>query len=152
MLALGVGFDSGASGVDNIYLNSLLRGYTKKEVDERLEEIIDFSGVRDFIYNPVKTYSTGMKMRLAFSIAVHFEPEVLLLDETMSVGDAEFQKKSLERMNKLIHDKDRTVVLVSHSTGLIAKECEETIWLESGKIRMMGKTDEVIAAYNATTS
>ena len=152
MLALGVGFDSGASGVDNIYLNSLLRGYTKKEVDEKLEEIIDFSGVRDFIYNPVKTYSTGMKMRLAFSIAVHFEPEVLLLDETMSVGDAEFQKKSLERMKRLIHDKDRTVILVSHSTSLISQECEETIWLDSGKIRMMGKTEDVVAAYKATTS
>ncbi len=151
MLALGVGFDSGASGYDNIYLNSLLRGSTKKEVDAMVEQIIDFSGVRDFIYNPVKTYSTGMKMRLAFSIAIHFEPEVLLLDEVMSVGDAEFQKRSSERMRKLIHDKDRTVVLVSHSTSLLKQECEDVIWLEAGKVKMMGKADEVLAAYAQTT-
>lgn len=148
MLALGVGFDGGASGYDNIYLNSLLRGYSKKEVDERIDKIINFSGVQGFIHNPVKTYSSGMKMRLAFSIAIHFEPEVLLLDEVMSVGDGEFQRRSSQRMKELIHDKERTVIIVSHSPSLIQQECEQTIWLDSGKIKMMGDTEEVLAAYN----
>jgi len=150
MLALGVGFDAGASGYDNIYLNSLLRGYSKKEVDEKVEDIINFSGIQGFIYNPVKTYSSGMRMRLAFSIAIHFEPEALLLDEVMSVGDGEFQRRSSKRMRELIHDKERTVVIVSHSPGLIQQECDQTIWLDAGKVKMMGATAEVLEAYAAS--
>jgi ABC-type polysaccharide/polyol phosphate transport system ATPase subunit len=151
MLALGVGFDSAASGYDNIYLNSLLRGYSKKEVDEKVEEIIEFSGIRKFIYNPVKTYSTGMKMRLAFSTAVHFQPDVLLLDEAMSVGDAEFQRKSAEKMRELIRESTRTVIIVTHSLSLVQQECDQVIWLDSGKVRMIGPTEEVLKVYKETS-
>lgn len=147
MLALGTGFDLAASGYENIYLNSLLRGYRKKDVDNRLQEIIEFSGIEDFINKPVKTYSTGMRMRLAFSIAVHFEPDVLLIDEALSVGDAEFQKKSAEKMNELIRNRERTVVFVSHSAPLLQKECDTVVWLESGRVRLHGDAKEVLTAY-----
>jgi teichoic acid transport system ATP-binding protein len=150
MLALGVGFDGNSSGYDNIYLNALLRGHKRSLVDEKLEEIIDFSEIRDFIFNPVKTYSSGMRMRLAFSIAIHFEPEVLLLDEALAVGDPQFQKKSAERMNELIRNKNRTVVLVSHSISLLQQECERIIWLDSGRIKMIGDADEVLKIYKST--
>jgi len=147
MLALGTGFDLAATGYENIYLNSLLRGYRKKDVDDKLQEIIDFSGIGDFVNKPVKTYSTGMRMRLAFSIAVHFEPDVLLIDEALSVGDAEFQKKSADRMNELIRNRERTVIFVSHSVPLLQKECDTVIWLESGKIKMQGESKDVLNAY-----
>jgi len=147
LLALGVGFDNSLPGWDNIYLNSMLRGATKKQVDEKVEEIIDFSGLREFIYNPVKTYSSGMRARLAFSIAVHFEPDVLLLDEALSVGDAEFSAKSSEKMSELIRDKKRTVVMVSHNLSQLEKECDLAIWLEHGKIKMMGDPKEVVVGY-----
>jgi ABC-type polysaccharide/polyol phosphate transport system ATPase subunit len=147
MLALGVGFDGSSSGYDNIYLNALLRGHKKSDVDKRVEEIIDFSEIRDFIYNPVKTYSTGMRMRLAFSIAIQFEPEVLLLDEALAVGDPQFQRKSAERMNQVIRNQNRTVVLVSHSISLLQQECDSIIWLDSGQIKMMGEKEEVLKVY-----
>jgi ABC-type polysaccharide/polyol phosphate transport system ATPase subunit len=149
MLALGVGFDTSATGYDNIYLNSLLRGYQKKDVDAKVEDIIEFSGIRDSIYNPVKTYSTGMRMRLAFSIAVQFEPDVLLIDEALAVGDSQFQKKSGDKMNEMIRDSQRTVIVVSHSIPFIKNECDMVVWLDSGRVRMMGTPDEVLAEYSA---
>lgn len=150
MLALGVGFDGSSSGFDNIYLNALLRGHKKSDVDKKVEEIIEFSEIRDFIYNPVKTYSTGMRMRLAFSIAIQFEPEVLLLDEALAVGDPQFQKKSAERMNQVIRNQNRTVVLVSHSISLLQQECDSIIWLDSGRIKMIGDKEEVLKVYKAS--
>ena len=147
MLALGVGFDLAASGYDNIYLNSLLRGHRKKEVDSKVEDIIEFSGIRDFIYSPVKTYSSGMRMRLAFSIAVKFEPDVLLLDEALAVGDSQFQRKSGEKMNELIRDRKRTVITVSHSMPFIKNECDTAIWLDLGKVKMIGPPQEVLDEY-----
>jgi ABC-type polysaccharide/polyol phosphate transport system ATPase subunit len=147
MLAIGTGFDIHSTGIENIYLNSLLRGYRKKEVEERMERIIEFAELGDFINKPVKTYSTGMRMRLAFSIAVHFEPDVLLIDEALSVGDAQFQKKSANKMNELIRGSERTVIIVSHSIPLLQKECDRVIWMETGKIRMHGEAAEVLNAY-----
>ena len=112
-----------------------------------LQKIVDFAELGDFIYKPVKMYSTGMRMRLAFSIAVHFEPEVLLIDEALSVGDNQFQKKSLQKMNSLIRDKDRTVIIVSHNGSLLEKECDKVMWMDSGKIMEYGDPRRVLRSY-----
>jgi len=151
LLALGAGFDLQATGYDNIYLNALLAGQTKKEVDAVLEDIISFADLGDFIYEPIKTYSSGMRMRLAFSIAIQFKPEVLLIDEALSVGDAEFQKKSSEKMKELITDKNRTVVIVSHNMAYMKNMCDQIIWLERGKVKLIGGPEEVINTYVSTS-
>jgi teichoic acid transport system ATP-binding protein len=152
LLSLGVGFDANASGFDNIYLSSLLQGHTKPQVDAKVDEIIKFADIGDFIYGPIKTYSSGMRMRLAFSIAVHFEPEVLLIDEALSVGDADFQKKSMSKMNELISDKNRTVVIASHSMTFLKSVADEVIWLDKGKVRMVGEPGPVVDAYTTETT
>jgi teichoic acid transport system ATP-binding protein len=151
LLALGAGFDLQATGYDNIYLSALLGGHTKKEVNAVMEDIIQFADIGDFINEPIKTYSSGMRMRLAFSIAVQFKPEVLLIDEALSVGDAEFQKKSSEKMRELITDKNRTVVIVSHNLSYLKTMCQEVIWLEKGKVKMTGPSEDVINAYMAVS-
>lgn len=152
LLALGVGFDNNASGYDNIYLSSMLQGHSKKEVDALLDQIVEFSGIEDFLANPVKTYSSGMRLRLAFSIAVHYEPEVLLIDEALSVGDTEFQRKSSKKMKELIEDNKRTVVLASHSLADLSKMADKILWLDKGKLIMVGEPKDVVAAYTKATS
>jgi ABC-type polysaccharide/polyol phosphate transport system ATPase subunit len=152
LLALGIGFDASASGYENIYLSSLLQGHSKKEVDAKVDQIIEFSGIEDFIENPVKTYSSGMRLRLAFSIAVQYEPEVLLIDEALSVGDAEFQRKSSRKMRELIEDKKRTVVIASHNLPQLSTMSDKIIWLDKGKLRMMGSPKEVVDAYSTEVS
>ncbi len=147
LLSLGVGFDPNATGYNNIYLSSMLNGHRKKAVDEKLDSIIKFADIGNFIDMPIKTYSTGMRLRLAFSIAVHFQPEVLLIDEALSVGDVEFQKKSSAKMKELIEDKERTVVIASHSMSYIRSTCDEVIWLDKGKMREYGEKNKVIDAY-----
>lgn len=146
LMALGVGFENELSGRENIYINGLLLGFTKNEIDERMNKIIEFSELGDFIENPIKTYSSGMKSKLSFSIAAHIEPELLLIDEIFSVGDSKFRKKSEAKIMDLIHD-DRTVVMVSHNLGIIERICDEVIWLEKGKIKMQGKTIGVLKKY-----
>lgn len=146
LMALGVGFENELSGRENIYINGLLLGFTKKEIDERMNKIIEFSELGDFIENPIKTYSSGMKSKLSFSIAAHIEPELLLIDEIFSVGDSKFRKKSEAKIMDLIHD-DRTVVMVSHNLGIIERICDEVIWLEKGEIKMRGTTSKVLGAY-----
>ncbi len=148
LLALGIGFDANATGYENIYLSSLLQGHSKKEVDAKLDQIIDFSGIEEFIDNPVKTYSSGMRLRLAFSIAVQFEPEVLLIDEALSVGDAEFQRKSAKKMRDLIEDNKRTVVIASHNLPQLATMADVIIWLDRGRLRMVGEPKAVVDAYS----
>ncbi len=146
LLELGTGFHPELSGRDNIYLNASLLGLRRSEIDEKIEEIIEFSGVEYAIEEPVKHYSTGMSMRLAFSVAVNLEPEVILLDEIWAIGDNEFQKKALAKMQQLIAG-NRTVILVSHSMSTIAGTCQRCILLEQGRVRMQGPPDIVIREY-----
>lgn len=146
LMALGVGFENELSGRENIYINGLLLGYTRKEIDEKLETIISFSELGEFIDNPIKSYSSGMKSKLSFSIAAHIEPELLLIDEIFSVGDVRFKKKSEAKILELIND-NRTVIMVSHSLGVIERICDEVIWLEKGKVIAMGMTKQILADY-----
>ncbi len=146
LLTLGAGFQSELSGFENIYINGLLLGFTKKEIDQTVEDIIAFSELGDFIYNPLKTYSSGMKSRLAFSIASQIEPDILLIDEVLGVGDESFKKKSYAKMEELIHS-DRTVILVSHSLGVIENMCDKVLWIEKGEYMAYGTTKEITPKY-----
>lgn len=146
LLSLAAGFKSELSGYENIYLNGLLLGLSKEQLDQKLDEIISFSELGDFIENPVRTYSSGMKSKLAFSIACHVDPELLLIDEVFSVGDARFRKKSSAKITELINS-ERTVVMVSHSEELIKQLCDEVIWLDKGKLIAHGTTNEILKDY-----
>jgi len=146
LLEVGTGFNQGLSGRENIYLNASVHGLERKEIDARFDEIVEFSGIREFIDTPVKHYSSGMYMRLAFSVAAHLDPDILLLDEVLAVGDISFQQKCLRRVEGLTSE-GRTVLFVSHSMDAIARFCSRCIWLERGKIVVDGPTHEVIEAY-----
>jgi teichoic acid transport system ATP-binding protein len=146
LLALGAGFQNDLPGIDNIYLNGVLLGLTKQQVEEKIDEIIEFAEVGEFIHAPLRTYSSGMRTKLAFSIASHVEPELLLIDEVFSVGDARFKKKSDQRIRSLINE-NRTVIMVSHSLGVIEDLCDEVIWLDKGVIKEIGETKEVVKRY-----
>jgi len=146
MLELGAGFDQDLTARENIFLNGAILGYSKAFLEKKFDEIISFSELTDFIEQPVRTYSSGMMMRLAFSIATLVEPEVLIVDEILSVGDARFQKKSEERMRHLMSG-GTTVLMVSHSSKQIRELCGRAIWLERGKVVMDGDAREVCAAY-----
>lgn len=147
LLALGVGFNKMLSGRDNIYLSGLLMGFSKKEIDEQLDDIIGFSELGKFIEKPVRTYSSGMQSKLGFAITAVLKADIILVDEVLSVGDTHFKKKSFNKMKELISDKDRTVIIVSHNTSTIRDICEKVIWLHDGDIKMMGPTDEIIDLY-----
>lgn len=140
LLSLGVGFKDTLTGRDNIYLSGMLLGFSKEQIQEKEEEIIDFAELGDFIDRPVKTYSSGMYSKLAFSITSNLETDIMLVDEVLSVGDERFQKKSLEKMENLINDKDRTVVIVSHSIETLGELCDRVMWLEEGKVKEIGTT------------
>ncbi len=148
LLSIGVGFVTSLTGRENIYLSGMLLGFTKEKIDEKLDEIIEFSELGEFIDRPVKTYSSGMYSKLAFSITAILETEIMLIDEVLSVGDARFKKKSFEKMKSLIEDRNRTVVIVSHSTETLQKLCDNILWLHEGNIKMMGPVSEVLPAYN----
>lgn len=147
LLSIGVGFKKELTGKDNIYLSGLLLGFTKEQIKEKYKEIVRFSELGKFINAPVRTYSSGMYSKLAFSITAILETDVILIDEVLSVGDINFKKKSLRKMKELINDSDRTVMIVSHSNETIRKLCSRVIWLHEGLIRMDGPTEEVLAAY-----
>lgn len=147
LLELGAGFNPELTGEENIYLNAYLMGLSKKEVDARREEIIDFSELGEFIRRPVKTYSSGMHVRLAFSIATCVDPDILIVDEALSVGDQHFQKKSIDRMMQFRRE-GKTIFFCSHSLYLVQEICNRTIWLKNGKMEKMGATATVINAYN----
>jgi lipopolysaccharide transport system ATP-binding protein len=147
LLEVGTGFNMNLSGRDNIYLNASLHGLEKQEIDAIFNEIVDFSGVGDFLDLPVKNYSSGMYMRLAFSVAAHLEPDILLMDEVLAVGDLSFQQKCLQRMESLAST-GRTIVLVSHSMGDISRFCNHVIWIDKGKIRFSGDVLSGIEIYN----
>lgn len=147
LLALGIGFNEQLTGYDNIFLSGMLLGLNKNNIKDKLKEIIDFSELGEDIYKPVKTYSSGMKLKLAFSINVILETDIILIDEVLSVGDIAFKKKSYNKIKEIITDKDKTTLIVSHDLNILEELCNRVIWLQDKKIRMMGNTNEVIREY-----
>lgn len=147
LLSIGVGFQNQLTGYENIYLAGMLLGFTKEQIQEKEREIIQFADIGKFIYKPVKTYSSGMYSKLAFSITAILETDIILIDEVLSVGDIAFKRKSYNKMKELISDDDRTVIIVSHSTSTLKELCDEVIWLKDGKIYMKGKALEVLNKY-----
>ncbi|RHO67654.1 ABC transporter ATP-binding protein [Clostridium sp. AF50-3] len=147
LLSIGVGFQRELTGRENIILSGMLLGFSEKAVRERMEEIIEFSELGKFIDAPVRTYSSGMYSKLAFSITAILETDIMLIDEVLSVGDARFKKKSYNKMKQLISDENRTVVMVSHDTKTLDGLCDEILWLHDGEIKMYGNTKEVLEKY-----
>lgn len=146
LLEVGTGFHPELTGRENIYLNGSILGMARAEIQEKFDEIVAFSGIERFLDTPVKRYSSGMYVRLAFAVAAHLEPEVLIVDEVLSVGDAEFQKKCLGKMGD-VTSSGRTVLFVSHNMEAVRKMCSRTVWLENGEVKMIGPSSEVIDAY-----
>ena len=151
LLELGAGFHPDFSGRENIYFNASIFGLTRKQIDERIEDIIEFSELRPFIDNPVRTYSSGMYMRLAFSVAINVDADILLIDEILSVGDEHFQNKCFNKMQEL-KNSGKTMVFVTHSMQSVKRLCDRAVWLCEGKIKMDGKTDDVVDAYVKATN
>ena len=151
LLELGAGFHPDFSGRENIYFNASIFGLTKSQIDARLEQIIEFSELRQFIDNPVRTYSSGMFMRLAFAVAINVDADILLVDEILSVGDQHFQEKCLNKMKELKKE-GKTMVFVTHSLDSAKELCDRTVWLHQGIIKMDGNTDEVIEDYLKETT
>lgn len=149
LLSIGVGFQKKLTGYENIFLSGMLLGFSEEEVKEKIDSIIEFSELKDFIYKPVSTYSSGMYSKLAFSITAILETDIMLIDEVLSVGDVKFKEKSYNKMKELINDDNRTVVIVSHSLGTLKELCNEILWLHDGKIKEIGNPKEVIAHYEA---
>ena len=146
LLELGAGFHPELTGSENIFLNGAILGMTKRDVELKFDKIVEFAGLEKFINTPVKNFSSGMVVRLGFSIAAHVEPKILLIDEILSVGDQDFQRKSTEKIEEFRRE-GRTIVVVSHSLGLVQQLCKEVIWLDKGKIRQVGFATDVISAY-----
>ena len=148
LLSIGVGFTPALTGRENIYLSGTLLGFNHEQIQEKLDEIIEFSELGEFIDRPVKTYSSGMYSKLAFSITAILETEIMLIDEVLSVGDAKFKKKSYQKMKSLIEDRNRTVIIVSHSTETLQKLCDNILWIHDGEIKKMGKVEDILPEYN----
>jgi lipopolysaccharide transport system ATP-binding protein len=148
LLEVGTGFHEELTGRENIFLNGSILGMKKREIDARLDEIIGFAGIHRFIDTPIKRYSSGMRLRLGFAVAAHLETDILLVDEVLAVGDVEFQKKCLSKIENL-HQGGRTVLFVSHNMTAIEHLCSRTLWIHDGQLRMDGETNEVIRAYLA---
>lgn len=148
LLSIGVGFQKKLSGRENIFLSGMLLGFSEKQIRDKLDEIIEFSELGSFIDKPVRTYSSGMHSKLAFSITAILETEIMLIDEVLSVGDVRFKKKSYAKMKELITNEDRTVIIVSHSTETLEKLCDTILWLHEGKMKMQGSAAEVLPLYN----
>jgi ABC-type polysaccharide/polyol phosphate transport system ATPase subunit len=146
LLALGVGFNRNLSGRDNVVLGGLAAGLRREQLEEKYEEIVEFAELEEFMDLPMRTYSSGMYGRLAFSVAVNMDPDILLIDEALSVGDARFRRKSFEKMRELC-SQARTIVLVSHALGSIKQLCDEAIWMHSGELRMWDEPEAVVDAY-----
>ena len=149
LIELGAGFDMDLTARENIYLNGSVLGYSKKFMDEKFQEIVDFSEMHEFLDVPMKNYSSGMVARIGFAIATVTTPDILIVDEILAVGDFLFQQKCEERINAMINN-DTTVIIVSHSIEQIERLCKHCVWLEKGKIKMIGDAQEVCAAYKNT--
>ena len=148
LLELGAGFHPELSGRENVFLNGAILGMSNKDITKQFDSIVEFAGLERFIDTPVKNFSSGMTVRLGFSIATHVEPEVLLIDEVLGVGDQAFQRKSSEKIEEFRRD-GKTIIVVSHSLTTMRNICQEVIWLEKGKIKMLGSPKEVVKAYRA---
>lgn len=148
LLEVGSGFHPELSGRENIFLNGSILGMTRQVLNEKFDSIVDFSGVREFIDQPVKNYSSGMYVRLGFSIAIHVNPDILLVDEVLAVGDEAFQIKCNEKFVEL-QSSGKTVVIVSHSMGAMSQMCDRLAWMEHGVLKMVGTPEEVISAYRS---
>ena len=146
MLELGAGFDLELTGRENIYLNGAILGYTEEYLKSKFDEIVDFAEIRDFIDMPIRNYSSGMMARLAFAIASVVQPEILIVDEILSVGDAAFQEKSLNRMKELMSG-GATVLFVSHNIDKLEEMCDRVVWLEKGKVKKIGKAKKICDEY-----
>lgn len=146
LLELGAGFHPDFTGRENIYFNASIFGLTRKEIEKRIDDIIKFSELEEFIDNPVRTYSSGMYMRLAFSVAINVDAEILLIDEILAVGDQHFQDKCFDKLQELSKS-EKTIVIVSHSLDAIKKLCSRAIWIYDGELRLDGKPEEVIEEY-----
>jgi lipopolysaccharide transport system ATP-binding protein len=146
LIDLGAGFHPDLTGVENIYLNGVIAGLTRREVAEQFEAIVEFAELEGFIYSPLRTYSTGMQMRLAFSVAIHTSPRILLIDEVLAVGDMAFQHKCLERITQL-RQTGCAILLVSHDASLVRRMCDEALWLDRGKVMALGPAPYVVEQY-----
>lgn len=147
LMALGIGFVSRLSGRENIVLSGMLLGFSEREVEEKVQEIIDFSELGEFIDRPVSTYSSGMYSKLAFAITVMLETDIMLVDEVLSVGDSRFQKKSFNKMRELIMNVNTTVLIVSHSMETLRELCDRVLWIHDGAMKEIGETDMVLQHY-----
>jgi ABC-type polysaccharide/polyol phosphate transport system ATPase subunit len=151
LLEVGTGFHPELTGRENVVLNGVVLGMSRREIRRRFDDIVEFAGVERFLDTPLKRYSSGMYLRLAFAVAAHIDPDVLIVDEVLAVGDAEFQRRCLERMSEFGRE-GRTVIFVSHDTGTVAQLCRRAVWLDAGSLRATGPAHDVIEAYLATTT
>ena len=151
LLEVGTGFHPELTGRENIYLNGTILGMRKREIDRRFDEIVDFSELEQFVDTPVKRYSSGMRVRLAFSVAAHLEPEILLVDEVLAVGDLKFQRKSLGKIED-VSSRGRTVLFVSHQLSMITQLCHQCMLLSKGQLSYVGKASETVSRYSLLTS
>lgn len=147
LLSIGVGFNKNLSGRENIMLSGMLLGFSEEEIKEKMPQIIEFAEIGDFIDMPVKTYSSGMFSKLAFSITAILETDIMLIDEVLSVGDQKFKKKSYKKMKELISDNKRTVVIVSHNISTLKELCDEVMWIHEGVVKKIGDPKEVLDEY-----
>lgn len=149
LLAIGVGFQKELSGRENIILSGMLLGFSEEQINARMDDIIAFSELGNFIDAPVRTYSSGMYSKLAFSITAILESDIILIDEVLSVGDARFKRKSYAKMEELISDKNRTVLIVSHDTKALSRLCTKILWINDGELVQFGDAAQVLAEYEA---
>lgn len=149
LLELGSGFHPDLTGAENVRVNAAMIGLTRRQTAERFDEIVEFSGQRDFIHEPLRTYSSGMMMRLAFSVAVHLDPDILLIDEVIGVGDQEFFAKCLDRMRQFQRE-GKTILLATHSAELMSMLCQHALWLERGHVVTSGPVKSVLDAYKSS--
>ena len=149
LLSIGVGFQKQLTGYENIFLSGMLLGYSKEQIEAKIDDIIEFSELGDFIYRPVRSYSSGMHSKLAFSITAILETDIMLIDEVLSVGDIHFKEKSYNKMKELISNDDRTVVIVSHNSKTIKELCNKVIWLHEGLIKDQGDPNIIMDKYEA---
>src|SRR5213595_1314887 len=146
LIELGAGFHPEISGRENVFINGIMLGLTKSQIQDRFDEIVDFAELREFIDAPVKTYSSGLYIRLGFAVAIHVNPDVLLVDEVLAVGDEGFTHKCLDKFAEF-RRRGRTILLVTHSLGLVERFCDEAVWLDAGRIRAHGDPRRVVGAY-----
>lgn len=150
LLEVGTGFHPELSGRENIYLNGTILGMKPAEVSQQFDKIVKFAGIADFLDDPVKYYSSGMYMRLAFAIAAHLTSEIMIIDEVLAVGDTAFQQQCLKKIRQLVKDENRTVLLVSHNLASVVSFCDRCLWLDHGRAQMIGPTKKVLTAYQAS--